>query len=85
MKKHFYEKKNLDPQIHVQQEIIMQLLLMKSIRTFLAKKCWQIRDAGIAQFTGEDDEVISLSPSYLWNLPSFDDGDSVTKGYRYFY
>lgn len=31
-------------------------------------------DAGVAQFTGEDDEVISLSPSYLLESPSFDDG-----------
>lgn len=41
----FYEKKNLDPQMHVQQEIIMQLLLMKSIRNFW-QKCWQIQRCG---------------------------------------
>ena len=51
----------------------MQLLLMKSIRNF-GKSVGKSRDAGIAQFTGEDDEVISLSPSYLLESPSFDDG-----------
>ena len=46
---------------------------MKSIRTS-GKSVGKSRDAGIAQFTGEDDEVISLSPSYLLESPSFDDG-----------
>lgn len=38
----------------------MQLLLMKSIRTS-GKSTGKSGDAGIAQFTGEDDEVMKNS------------------------
>ena len=41
----FYEKKNLDPQMHVQQENNNTLLPMKLIRNFW-QKSWQIRRCG---------------------------------------
>ena len=41
----FYEKKNLDHRCMYSRKIIMQLLLMKSIRNFW-QKCWQIQRCG---------------------------------------
>ncbi len=56
----FYEKKNLDPQMHVQQENNNATVADEVDPELLAKVLANPRDAGIAQFTGEDDEVINI-------------------------
>ncbi len=53
--------------MHVQQENNNAPVADEVDPELLAKVLANPEDAGIAQFTGEDDEVMSLSPS-------FDDG-----------
>ena len=48
--------------MHVQQENNNATVADEVDPELLAKVVGKSRDAGIAQFTGEDDEVISLSP-----------------------
>lgn len=60
LKKHFMRKRIWIHRCMYSRKIIILLLLMKSIRNFW-QKYWRIRDAGIAQFTGEDDEVMKNS------------------------
>ena len=57
----FYEKKNLDPQMHVQQENNNAPVADEVDPELLAKVLANPGDAGIAQFIGEDDEVMKNS------------------------
>ena len=54
----FYEKKNLDPQMHVQQGNNNAPVVDEVDPELLAKVLANPGDAGIAQFIGEDDEVM---------------------------
>lgn len=57
----FYEKKNLDPQMRVQQENNNAPVADEVDPELLAKVLANPGDAGIAQFIGEDDEVMKNS------------------------
>ena len=57
----FYEKKNLDPQMHVQQENNNATVADEVDPELFGKSVGKSRDAGVTQFTGEDDEVMKNS------------------------
>ena len=57
----FYEKKNLDPQMHVQQENNNTTVADEVDPELLAKVLANPEMRAFAQFTGEDDEVMKNS------------------------